>query len=286
MSRARRTAAAVALAAAAALVAGCAPGRPPAASSAPATGSPAPAAVAVVGDSISLGVNACDPQQACPAVSWATGTDASVDSIVQRLTAASGTVPATTVLARAGANVSEAAAALGKSPAIDADLVLVLLGANDACTASVSAVTPVDRFAASYARVLDDIHAAAPAARVVAYSVPDLLHLWELGRTDPRAVALWNASRSCRSLLADADSDSAADTARRTAIGATITGYNAAIAAACARVSWCTSDDGALAATEFTAEDVSDVDYFHPSAAGQAALAAGAWPAVEAALRG
>ncbi|WP_344737432.1 GDSL-type esterase/lipase family protein [Microbacterium awajiense] len=240
--------------------------------------------LAVVGDSISLGVNACGSVSACPEVSWATGSSPGVSSIAQRLESATGTRPETVVAAQPGADVGDVAAAAATVAAAAPDLVLVLIGANDACRPSADRVTPAAEFEDAYARMLDGIHAAAPDVRVVAYSVPDLEQLWQLGRDDPRAVALWNSSPSCGSLLGDADSTDAADVARRARVVESVDAYNVAIRLACDARPWCTSDDGAVHATSFARADVSEVDFFHPSTQGQATLAARAWPAVERAL--
>lgn len=240
--------------------------------------------LAVVGDSISLGVNACATVSACPEASWATGSDPGVSSIAQRLETATGIAPETVVAARPGADVDDVAAGATAIAEASPDLVLLLVGANDACRPSVDLVTPAAAFQAAYETLLDGIHAGAPDARVVAYSVPDLEQLWQLGRDDPRAVALWNSSPSCGSLLGDADSTDAADVARRAHVIESVAAYNRAIGLACDARPWCTSDDGAVHDTSFARADVSDIDFFHPSTQGQAALAAHAWPAVEHAL--
>ncbi len=242
--------------------------------------------VAVVGDSISVGMSACGSRDACPSASWALGTDPAVDSILQRLGVAtdSGDIEALS-LARPGARVEDRIAAVQKARGETADLVLVQVGSNDVCASDVSEITSVEEFGASYRALLETIRTGVPDAPIVAYSVPDLLQLWEVGRGDPQTVRLWNQSPSCRTLLGDADSDAAADVERRDAVTETLSGYNAAIADACAAVTGCVSDDGAVSQLGFSPDDISDVDRFHPSLAGQAMLAAAAWPAVEKALR-
>ncbi|GAA1998035.1 SGNH/GDSL hydrolase family protein [Microbacterium ulmi] len=271
-------------------VAGCAPqpadaGSPPSAEPS-ASASFVPGSLVVIGDSMSLGVASCGAPEPCLDASWAVGTDPSVDSISQRLTSRTGTAPATAAIAQLGAGVSFADAAVDSLSQKEADLVLVLLGANDACTSSMDAVTSADDFAAGYAALLTGVRQAAPEARIVAFSVPDLLRLWELGRDDPAIAKAWGASPSCRSLLGNADSDAAADVARRAEIGALLDAYDDAIARACAATAGCTFDDGAVHGVVFQDDDVSEVDHFHASRAGQATLAAAAWPAVEQALGG
>jgi hypothetical protein len=52
---------------------------------------------------------------------------------------------------------------------------------------------------------------------------------------------------------------------------------NAALAAVCHQYSDCKWDRGATYGYEFTAGQVSGLDYFHPNLRGQAALAAETW---------
>ena len=240
--------------------------------------------IAVVGDSMSLGVNACSEAGVCERASWAVGTDPAVNSVASRWGQLTGTAPETMALARPGAGIGTRDAAIRALTDSEADLVLVLVGANDVCTASTSAITPTATFAAGYADLLARTHAALPDATMVALSIPDLLQLWRVGRDDPSAVKAWNSSTSCTSMLDDATSDAPDDEARRAAIQDTIDANNAAIVAACAASEGCISDDGAVYAVEFTTAEVSTLDHFHPSIAGQAAIAAAAWDVVERAL--
>ncbi|GAA5200911.1 hypothetical protein GCM10025773_19720 [Microbacterium jejuense] len=238
----------------------------------------------MIGDSISLGVAACGAAEACTAASWAIGTDPAVDSIASRVAEQTGSAPRTEALARPGVRIADAESALSSLAHSDADLVLVLVGANDACTASVDTVTPVADFADSYAALLTGVSTALPEARIVALSLPDLLQLWQLGRTDPATVEAWDRSPSCRSLLQSAASDESDDVERRAAIADLVTAYDDAIAGACAATPTCTYDQGAVHAARFDSADVSSVDRFHPSVQGQSKLAAAAWPTVAAAI--
>lgn len=272
-----------------ALLAGC---TPPAAAPAPSSESANPdmrtvSSIAVVGDSMSVGMAACGTRDECPAASWALGTDADVSSIRERLAAAEGGAEiASLSLARPGAVVSDRITAVEKAKGKSADLVLVAVGTNDVCTSSMDKITPVDEFAQTYGELLATIRAGVPEAPIVATSLPDISQLWAAGRDDSSIVSLWNQSPSCRTLLGDADSDAAADEARRASVMETWAGYNTAIADACAAVSDCTSDDGAISRISFSLDDISTADHFHPSASGQAKVAEAAWPAVQRALGG
>lgn len=272
-----------------ALLAGCTPPEaapaPPAESADP--GLRAVSSIAVVGDSMSVGMAACGTRDACPAASWALGTDADVSSIRERLTAAEGGAEiASLSLARPGAVVADRITAVEKAEGESADLVLVAIGTNNVCTSSMDKITPVDEFEQTYGELLATIRAGVPDAPIVATSLPDISQLWAAGRGDSSIVSLWNQSPSCRTLLGDADSDAAADEARRASVMETWAGYNTAIAEACAAVEDCTSDDGAVSRISFSLDDISTADHFHPSASGQAKVAEAAWPAVQRALGG
>lgn len=243
--------------------------------------------IAVVGDSMSVGMSACGTRDACPAASWALGTDSAVSSIRERLVSAEGGAEIEPLsLARPGAVVADRVTAVEKAKGKAADLVLVAVGTNNVCTSSMDKVTPVDEFGQTYRELLETIRAGVPDAPIVATSLPDIRQLWEAGRSDSTIVRLWNESPSCRTLLGDADSDAAADEARRDSVMETWAGYNAAIIEACAGVSACTTDDGAISRISFSLDDISTADHFHPSASGQAKVAEAAWPAVQKALGG
>lgn len=268
-----------------ALLAGC---TPPTAAPAPPTETAdgdlrEVSSIAVVGDSMSVGMAACDSRDECPEASWALGTDSAVSSIRERL---GGDSITPLLLARPGAVVADRITAVEKAQGKSADLVLVAVGTNNVCTSSMDKITPVDEFGTTYGELLATIRAGVPDAPIVALSLPDISQLWEAGRSDPKIVGLWNQSPSCRTLLGDADSDAAADEDRRASVMETLAGYNASIIEACAAVTDCTTDDGAVNQITFSLDDISSADHFHPSKSGQAKVAAAAWPAVQKALGG
>ena len=82
-------------------------------------------------------------------------------------------------------------------------------------------------------------------------------------------------------LLGAADDDSAAATARRDAVSVRVDEFNAVIARVCAATDGCIDDAGALHAYPFTTDQLSSIDFFHPSMAGQRAIAEIAWDALE-----
>ena len=235
------------------------------------------ATIGALGDSMTLGVNACAEPGRCMAASWATGDDPAVGSIAMRVGAASGSVPDTVNAAKDGGTVADAVARVDEVIAARPQLVLVLLGGNDVCDADVDGMTSVDDFRASYTALLAALSAGLPDARVLALSIPDLYRLWEVGRDDEGTRQIWDSSPSCSNLLGDAAATDAAATERRDAVAARTDEFNAVIAEACAADSACTSDGGAVFDYEFSPAEISAIDHFHPSVAGQQVIAEIAW---------
>ncbi|WP_431801926.1 SGNH/GDSL hydrolase family protein [Microbacterium sp. bgisy203] len=238
--------------------------------------------IGVLGDSVSLGVNACGEVGRCGAASWASGDDPSVASVALRVASVTGDAPKVNNRAKDGGTVADALdvrvdEVIGSQP----DLVLVLLGGNDVCKGDLDSMTPVDTFRAEYSELVARVHDGAPDARILALSIPDLHRLWEIGHEDPKARDVWNSSPSCRNLLGDANDMSPAAEERRAAVTMRNQELNSVIADVCTSELSCTTDGGALYTYPFERDEISSVDYFHPSALGQKAIAQMAWTALE-----
>lgn len=244
-------------------LAGCS-SRAPAIAPSPAVRSTAPrsiSAIAVLGDSISVGFNACDREGPCKQDSWAGGSDSAVDSVAERL---GGSVTVHN-LAVPGSRMRNAVQELGelREPV---QLVTVLAGANDACRQSTRSMTEPAVFATRVGELLATAHKSAPTARVLMMSIPDLTQLTHDGTGAP-------AARMCGSIFAEG-------AAGRAAVRTRIEQFNASIAKACAADHQCVDDGGALFAHRFQADEVSPIDRFHPSAVGQRVIADIAWRAL------
>ncbi len=249
------------------------------AGSAPSGGSPA---MAALGDSITAAVNATQPLLAQPEYSWSTGTDPGVNSVLTRLRAGQPNLRATN-LAVPGARIRDLAGQAAGLPA-GTDLVTVLIGANDACTSTVAGMTSVDSFRAAARAGLAAI-ARAGVGTIVVASVPDLHRLWQIGAESSAAVATWTAFGICQSMLADPLSRAAPDEARRDQVRARVAAYDRILAAECRAITavgsatTCRFDGRAVTDSRFTLADLSTIDYFHPSPAGQARLASAVYAA-------
>ncbi|GIG64651.1 SGNH/GDSL hydrolase family protein [Phytomonospora endophytica] len=235
----------------------------------------APTSIAALGDSISRGVNACATIGECVEANWATGTDPAVGSHFQRLEAAHpGQRVVSSNFAENGAKVADLPGQ-AELAAGGAEYVTILIGANDACDA-----TPVGavEFGSYVDRSLGVLTAAAPDVRVLVASIPNLYALWEAGRDNERALWVWGLDL-CAQMLGDAASDEAGVEQRRQGVLSLIGEYNAALAAACANYAACRFDGGAVFGAQLGLDEVSAIDYFHPSLAGQKALAEALWKA-------
>jgi lysophospholipase L1-like esterase len=250
--------------------------------SGPAAPPPLPASMASVGDSISraFDLDVSHLFQDSPTESWSTGSDPAVGSHYDRIvaaSAASGTSPLATHAfndAQSGAKMAALAPQLARAASQRVEYVTVLMGANDLCTSSVATMTPTAAFGAQFAGALAAFFAADPGAHLFVASIPDLFQLWDSLRSNPLAQATWTLARICPAMLSL--TGTATD---RAAVVAQERADNTVLQAACARFRHCRFDADAVYQTVFGAADVSSVDYFHPSVAGQQKLAAVTWAA-------
>ncbi|MFE9094134.1 SGNH/GDSL hydrolase family protein [Streptomyces sp. NPDC007264] len=242
---------------------------------------PSPRSIAAVGDSITRGFDACAVLSDCPEVSWATGSDAGVDSLAVRLLGAAGATERSWNYAVTGARMSDLAGQIAQAVAKRPELVTVMVGANDACRSTTSAMTSVDDFRDQFQDAMDVLRASLPKAQVYVSSVPNLKRLWSEGRASPLGKQVWKLG-ICPSMLGDADALDAAATRRRDKVQARVEGYNRVLREVCAKDRRCRFDGDAVFDFRFGTEQLSQWDWFHPSRNGQARLAEIAYRAVTA----
>jgi lysophospholipase L1-like esterase len=243
------------------------------AAAASADAGPPPRVMASLGDSITRGFNACGFFVDCTSRSWSTG-DARVNSHYLRIRAVDGPLTGHNDNdARTGAVAADVAGQAATAVGQHADYVTLLIGANDACTATEAAMTPVATFRGQVDAALGTINAGRPDARILVLSIPDIKHLWQVQRGNLFARAVWDLGGVCQSMLANAGSNAAGDNARRDRVRQRVVDYNAALAASCAAHAHCRFDGNAVFGTNFTTAMVSNFDFFHPNATGQTMLA-------------
>lgn len=274
-----------------ALVAGCAGPPPPEgparrAARAEPVWDTRPSSIAAIGDSITRAFDACSVLSDCPEVSWATGTDAAVESLARQLLGDVAAVRDTAWnLAETGATAADLPAQARAATAYAPELVTVLIGANDACAPSVARMTPVAEFRRDVAKALDIIREELPETQVYVSSVPDLHRLWSEASGYDAALRVWRLANVCPSMLSQPTARDPETAARRHTVRERVRAYNAVLEQVCATDTLCRFDGGAVFDYRFSAAHLSDWDWFHPSREGQRELAALAYQQVTAKQR-
>ncbi|MER6524685.1 SGNH/GDSL hydrolase family protein [Streptomyces sp. NPDC001508] len=240
-----------------------------------------PASIAAVGDSITRGFDACTVLSDCPEVSWATGTGTQVDSLAVRLLGRTRAAENSWNYAVTGARMRDLADQMAQAVTRAPELVTVMIGANDACRATTSAMTSVTRFREGLEEAMATLRAALPKTQVYVASVPNLKRLWSQGRTNPLGKQVWKLG-ICPSMLSDADALDLVAMKRRDKVQDRVEAYNKVLSQVCAKDRRCRFDGGAVFDYEFTTEQLSHWDWFHPSKDGQQRLAAIAYRTVTA----
>ncbi|MEU9506323.1 GDSL-type esterase/lipase family protein [Micromonospora sp. NPDC048170] len=198
---------------------------------------PPPNSMASLGDSITRGFNACGWYVDCTSRSFSTGDTSTVDSQ-------------------------------------GVDYVTMLIGANDACTGTEAAMTPVATYRANIDAALSRLKTGLPTARVQLISVPDIHRLWSVGKGSGSARSAWSLFSVCQSMLANPTSTAQADVDRRNRVRQRVVDYNTQLAQACAAYGPnCDFDDNAVFGYPFTLSQLSTWDYFHPNTSGQQVVA-------------
>ena len=237
-----------------------------------------PSSIASLGDSITRATDVCCWYGDHPRHSWSTG-GAPFDGIRSHYERVRAMNPAASGRnyndARRGARMRDAPAQAQAAVAQQAEYVTVLMGANDVCTSSRSTMTSVADFRAQFEAAMNVLASGLPAgSHVFVSSIPNVYRLWELFREHPIARLVWSAARICRSMLARTNTEE-----DRQAVLARERAFNGVLAEVCGRYPMCRFDGYAIFNYRFNASQVSKLDYFHPSLAGQAALASVTWEA-------
>ena len=245
----------------------------PAAEAAP---PPLPDSMAAIGDSITQAVDVCCFFGNWPGHSWSTG-NAPLDGIASHYERIRARNPAIRGHrwnnAVSGAQMADAPAQARRTVDQGAQYVTILMGANDLCGWD-GTLTPTATFRAQFTQTLDILQAGLPDTHVLVSSIPNLHQLWSVLRTNPVAQVVWQAAGICPSMLNFFNSP-----ADRQAVIDREGELNAVLRDVCASWSSCRFDNDLVHDYDFSRDQVSRLDWFHPSLAGQATLAALTWKA-------
>lgn len=224
-----------------------------------------------LGDSITRAANAAGPGER-PASSWATGHDAEdgVWSLAERLVNGSPRLSGNVHNhAQSGATMADLPRQAALAVDARADVVLVLLGANDACGG-----TPVDAFRARFRAGAEALRDGLPDDAVVyVVSFPNVTALWDAGKDSAEVRERWRALGACPDALGGSATNES-----RAAVAARVEALNRVLMEEAAAFGFAT-DGLAVARSPVEPAHLSRVDAFHPSLVGQARLAEVAWGA-------
>jgi lysophospholipase L1-like esterase len=248
-----------------------------------ATAAPAlPARMVAVGDSITtatdVGWCCVNPNGGNPQYSWSTGTELAVNSHNLRIIAANGGAEVATLnTAQPGADsgdldeqLSAASQFFAQPSGLGPDYVTVLMGGNDLCWNP----TPTGVFRQRVQSAFAQFFSANPDAYVFVASIPNLYQLWNVLHNNPVARLTWSVFNICPEMLGNDVTQS-----ERLRLLRQEQTLNGILAATCGAYTNCRWDNYATFNYQFTAADISTVDYFHPSVTGQCDLAAVTWNA-------
>lgn len=248
----------------------------PAAPAAAAAPPPLPDSMAAIGDSITQAVDVCCFYGNWPGHSWATG-NVPLDGIASHYERIRAEHPAIRGRrwnnAVSGARMADAPGQARRTVDQGAEYVTILMGANDLCGWD-GALTPTATFRAQFRKTLEILRDGLPGSHVFVASIPNLYQLWSVLRTHPLAQVVWQTADICPSMLdffnSPADRQAVIDRERE---------LNDALRDVCATWSRCRFDNFLTYNYDFTRDQVSSLDFFHPSLRGQATLAALTWEA-------
>jgi lysophospholipase L1-like esterase len=237
---------------------------------------PLPTSIAAIGDSISRATDVCCWYGDHPAQSWSTGGGLfdGISSHYERIRAANPSIYGRNYNdAKAGAKMRDAAPQAATAVAQAAGYVTILVGANDLCTSSAATMTSVADFQAQFTAAMDELAVGLPAdSHVFVSSIPNIYQLWQLFHGNSTAQLVWGVAGICQSMLSPRNTE-----ADRQLVVEREQAFNQVLRDVCSQYAFCLYDNDATFQYQFSTGDVSKLDYFHPSLAGQAKLAALTW---------
>jgi lysophospholipase L1-like esterase len=248
-----------------------------AAAAAPSPPAPAlPSSMAAIGDSISQAYDDCCSLGPHLQDSWSTGDGWPANGIFsqyQRIVTLNGSISGHAYNESVtGAKVAGTDTQAQMAVAQGAQYVTILIGANDVCTSTIASMTTTAAFRSAFQATMSTLESGLPTgAHIFVSSIPNIYQLWSVLHGNPTAEAVWSLG-ICQSMLAKANTE-----AQRQQVLAQEEADNAVLGQVCTQYANCRWDNDATFDAAFTPAGVSTIDYFHPSQAGQATLAAETW---------
>jgi lysophospholipase L1-like esterase len=233
-----------------------------------------PRSMAALGDSITRAfLSKPGMIEDAPENSWSTGTAAAVNSHYARTLAMQPAIAGkNNNFAVSGAKMSALAGQVTQAISSSSEYVTILMGANDVCTFNEAGMTPVATFRTQFDDALTALSAGLPDARILVVGLPDVYKVWEVAHGETQAQNIWTAFQVCQTMFQNPASMATTDVERRARVRVRNLDYNTQLSEVCSQFIHCRYSD-ALTASTLQLTDLAD-DYYHPSIAGQAKLAA------------
>lgn len=238
-----------------------------------------PSSIVVIGhgDALGYGSDPKHPYRDAPENSWATGTNPAVNSVYSRILAANAAARGHNVnLSRDDWAMDELASLAHRAVAKKPELVLLQLDGDVRCDGQDD--SRIADFRSKVDAALATISTGLPETRIFIVSPWGSFSSYaKYLQGLPLEARLKHAGKGPCQMV---ESPSGRVVASHVAyIKKVVTGYEAQLAAACAKVTRCRYDGGAAQRLNVTAEDIT-VDQYHLSIQGQARLAAVEWAAM------
>jgi hypothetical protein len=236
---------------------------------------PVPSSMAAIGDSITRAYDVCCYYGDHPGQSWSTGSTSydGIASHYERIRQLNSAITGHAWNdAVTGAKMAQAPTQAGQAVSQGARYVTILLGANDLCTSSPSTMTSTTSFRDSFSQAMTALLAQNQDRYVFVSSIPNIYQLWQVLHTNSTARWVWANLHICQSMLGATRTE-----AEHQLVVAREQAFNQILAEECAKYSRCRWDYWAVYNYQFSASQVSTLDYFHPSLSGQASLAKITW---------
>jgi lysophospholipase L1-like esterase len=236
-----------------------------------------PDSMAGMGDSITRAYDVCCSYGDHPGQSWSTGSawydgiSSHYEHLKQLNPAISGHAANDAV---SGAKMAQAPTQAAQAANQHAQYVTILLGANDLCTSSPSTITSIDAFQADFRQAMATLMGQNPQPYVLVASIPNIYQLWQVLHSNSLARWVWSNFHICQSMLGATRTE-----ADRQRVVEQEQAFNQILADRCRAYVRCRWDNWAVYHYQFSASQVSTLDYFHPSLSGQASLARVTWAA-------
>jgi lysophospholipase L1-like esterase len=236
-----------------------------------------PDSMAAIGDSITRAYDVCCSYGDHPGQSWSTGSTSydGITSHYERIKRVNSAITGHAYNdAVTGAKMAAGPTQATQAASQHARYVTILLGANDLCTSSPDTMTSTDTFTAQFKQTMSTLMAQSPRPYVSVASIPNLYQLWQVLRGNSLARWVWANFHICQSMLGATRTEE-----QRQKVVAREQAFNQILADGCTAYARCRWDGWAVYKYQFSASQVSGLDYFHPGLSGQASLARVTWTA-------